>query len=64
MRRNPGSLIPLSVLFFTAASMCLAQAGSKAQGGKPAAESPAAARRMPKPAPEMDKIKWMVGTWL
>ncbi len=64
MRRNPGSVIPLSVLFFTAASVCLAQAGSKAKGARPAAESPAAAPGMPKPALEMDKIRWMVGTWL
>jgi len=63
MRRNPGSLITLSMLFFTSASMCLAQAGSKAPGAKPTPGSAAVAPGMPKPAAEMERVKWMVGTW-
>jgi hypothetical protein len=63
MRRNPGSLITLSILFFTAASMSLAQTGSKAPGAKPVPGSAAMAPGMPKPAAEMDRVKWMVGTW-
>lgn len=55
------ALAALVVLGLT--SVSLAQA--KTEKGK-APEKPAAAATpsgMPKPAPEMDKIKWMVGTW-
>jgi hypothetical protein len=49
-------------LFFAAASVSLAQAAKKKPAEKAAPVAGAATMSM-KPAPEMDRVKWMVGTW-
>lgn len=60
MKRTLVTLAACSALFFAAASVSLAQAAKKpAEKAAPAAGT---AMSM-KPAPEMDKVKWMVGTW-
>ena len=57
MKRTVLVLSTCSALIFAAVSVCLAQAAKPAEKA-----APAAAMSM-KPAPEMDRAKWMVGTW-
>ena len=64
MRRTLMTLAVCSALFLGYASVSSGQA-TKKPAEKPAAaamSAPAAGMSM-KPAPEMDKVKWMVGTW-
>lgn len=65
MRRTLMTLAVCSALFLGYASVSSGQAAKKpAEKPAPAAMSaPAAGGMSMKPAPEMDKMKWMVGTW-
>ena len=65
MRRTLITLAVCSALFLGYASVSSGQAAKKpAEKPAPAAMSAPGAAGMPmKPAPEMDKVKWMVGTW-
>ena len=61
MKRTVLVLSACSALLFAAASVSSAQAARKpAEKAAPAA---GAATMSMKPAPEMERIKWMVGTW-
>ena len=65
MRRTLISLAICSAFFLGYASASPAQTAKK-PGEKPVPAgmaAPGAAGMSMKPAPEMDKVKWMVGTW-
>ena len=65
MRRTLVTLAVCTALFLGYASVSSGQAAKK-PAEKPAAaamSAPAAAGMSMKPSPEMDKVKWMTGTW-
>jgi Protein of unknown function (DUF1579) len=61
MKRTLVALAACLALFFASASVSLAQAAKKP--AKKAAPAAGTAAMSMKPSPEMDKIKWMTGTW-
>jgi hypothetical protein len=62
MKRNLVAVAPCLAVLLCAASVSSAQTGAKPPGkaAAPAAGMPAMSM---KASPEMDKVKWMVGTW-